>query len=287
MTRKALGRGLSALLPANSYQGDDFLEIDIDRISPNAQQPRTTFREESLEELAQSIRANGVVQPILVRKHGLGYELVAGERRWRAAQRAGLHKIPAVVKDVPDEKLLELALIENIQREELNPIEEANAYQRLIQDFKLRQEDIARQVGKERSSIANMLRLLRLSPDVQQLVEDFRISMGHARAILSLEDETLQRQVAEDIIAKGLSVRETERIVRRLIDGPPQQTAQPKEADPNLKAAETKLQRTLNTKVRITTGAKGGRIEIDYYSDEDLDRIYHQLMGNNPLDVSQ
>lgn len=282
-----MGRGLSALLPANSYQGDDFLEIDIDRISPNAQQPRTTFREESLEELAQSIRANGVVQPILVRKHGLGYELVAGERRWRAAQRAGLHKIPAVVKDVPDEKLLELALIENIQREELNPIEEANAYQRLIQDFKLRQEDIARQVGKERSSIANMLRLLRLSPDVQQLVEDFRISMGHARAILSLEDETLQRQVAEDIIAKGLSVRETERIVRRLIDGPPQQTAQPKEADPNLKAAETKLQRTLNTKVRITTGAKGGRIEIDYYSDEDLDRIYHQLMGNNPLDVSQ
>ncbi|HMW00978.1 MAG TPA: ParB/RepB/Spo0J family partition protein [Acidobacteriota bacterium] len=287
MTRKALGRGLSALLPANSYQGDDFLEIDIDRISPNAQQPRTTFREESLEELAQSIRANGVVQPILVRKHGLGYELVAGERRWRAAQRAGLHKIPAVVKDVPDEKLLELALIENIQREELNPIEEANAYQRLIQDFKLRQEDIARQVGKERSSIANMLRLLRLSPDVQQLVEDSRISMGHARAILSLEDETLQRQVAEDIIAKGLSVRETERIVRRLIDGPPQPTAQPKEADPNLKAAETKLQRTLNTKVRITTGAKGGRIEIDYYSDEDLDRIYHQLMGNHPLDVSE
>lgn len=282
-----MGRGLSALLPANSYQGDDFLEIDIDRISPNAQQPRTTFREESLEELAQSIRANGVVQPILVRKNGLGYELVAGERRWRAAQRAGLHKIPAVVKDVPDEKLLELALIENIQREELNPIEEANAYQRLMQDFKLRQEDIARQVGKERSSIANMLRLLRLSPDVQQLVEDFRISMGHARAILSLEDETLQRQVAEDIIAKGLSVRETERIVRRLIDGPPQQTAQPKEADPNLKAAETKLQRTLNTKVRITTGAKGGRIEIDYYSDEDLDRIYHQLMGNNPLDVSE
>ncbi len=282
-----MGRGLSALLPANSYQGDDFLEIDIDRISPNAQQPRTTFREESLEELAQSIRANGVVQPILVRKHGLGYELVAGERRWRAAQRAGLHKIPAVVKDVPDEKLLELALIENIQREELNPIEEANAYQRLIQDFKLRQEDIARQVGKERSSIANMLRLLRLSPDVQQLVEDSRISMGHARAILSLEDETLQRQVAEDIIAKGLSVRETERIVRRLIDGPPQPTAQPKEADPNLKAAETKLQRTLNTKVRITTGAKGGRIEIDYYSDEDLDRIYHQLMGNHPLDVSE
>lgn len=282
-----MGRGLSALLPANSYQGDDFLEIDIDRISPNAQQPRTTFREESLEELAQSIRANGVVQPILVRKHGLGYELVAGERRWRAAQRAGLHKIPAVVKDVPDEKLLELALIENIQREELNPIEEANAYQRLMQDFKLRQEDIARQVGKERSSIANMLRLLRLSPDVQQLVEDSRLSMGHARAILSLEDETLQRQVAEDIIAKGLSVRETERIVRRLIDGPPQPTAQPKEADPNLKAAETKLQRTLNTKVRITTGAKGGRIEIDYYSDEDLDRIYHQLMGNHPLDVSE
>lgn len=282
-----MGRGLSALLPANSYQGDDFLEIDIDRISPNAQQPRTTFREESLEELAQSIRANGVVQPILVRKNGLGYELVAGERRWRAAQRAGLHKIPAVVKDVPDEKLLELALIENIQREELNPIEEANAYQRLMQDFKLRQEDIARQVGKERSSIANMLRLLRLSPDVQQLVEDSRISMGHARAILSLEDETLQRQVAEDIIAKGLSVRETERIVRRLIDGPPQPTAQPKEADPNLKAAETKLQRTLNTKVRITTGAKGGRIEIDYYSDEDLDRIYHQLMGNSSLDVSE
>ncbi len=282
-----MGRGLSALLPANSYQGDDFLEIDIDRISPNAQQPRTTFREESLEELAQSIRANGVVQPILVRKHGLGYELVAGERRWRAAQRAGLHKIPAVVKDVPDEKLLELALIENIQREELNPIEEANAYQRLIQDFKLRQEDIARQVGKERSSIANMLRLLRLSPDVQQLVEDSRISMGHARAILSLEDETLQRQVAEDIIAKGLSVRETERIVKRLIEGPPVQPAPAKEADPNLKAAETKLQRTLNTKVRITTGAKGGRIEIDYYSDEDLDRIYHQLMGNHPLDVSE
>ncbi|MBX7220096.1 MAG: ParB/RepB/Spo0J family partition protein [Blastocatellia bacterium] len=284
MTRKALGRGLSALLPNTANASDDYLELDIDRITPNEHQPRSTFHEDKLEELAQSIRENGMVQPILVRRNGTGYQIIAGERRWRAAQRVGLHKIPAVIRDVEDEKVLELALIENIQREELNPIEEANAYQRLMEDLKLRQEDVAKRVGKDRTTITNMLRLLRLSPDVQRLLEDNRLSVGHARAILALPTDEDQRKVAEVVIAKGFSVRETERYIKHIIEGgaPQPKPAAKAAPDPNLKAAETKLEQTLKTKVRINHQPNNaGTIEIAFHSTDELDRLYWFLLGKS------
>lgn len=281
MTRKALGRGLSALLPDTpTHISDDLRELDVDGIVPNEQQPRTTFHEETLDELAQSIKENGIVQPIVVRRKGNGYELIAGERRWRAAQRAGLVRIPAVIRDVPDGKLLELALIENIQREELNPIEEAVAYKKLIEELGLRHEDLAQRIGKERTTVSNMLRLLRLPEDIQALIAEGQLSTGHARALVSLEDADLQRRIAELVVAKGLSVRETEQQVKRLIAGEtPPIPKEPTPRDPNVKAAELKLQSTLGTKVRINHKAKGGRIEIEYYTAEDLDRLYSLLMG--------
>src|SRR5687767_9137440 len=219
MTRRVLGRGLSALLPDSSAgAGEDFLEVDIDLIDASAAQPRTHFDENRLEELAQSIRSNGVVQPILVRRRGARYQLVAGERRWRAAQRAGLQRVPAVVREIPDDKLLELALVENIQRQELNAIEEAHAYKRLIETLGLTQETVAQRVGRDRSFITNYLRLLRLPADIQQLVERDKLSMGHARAILGIDDPEIQRKVAKNVTEHGLSVRETERTIKRLIN---------------------------------------------------------------------
>ncbi|MEO8041237.1 MAG: ParB/RepB/Spo0J family partition protein, partial [Acidobacteriota bacterium] len=218
MARQALGRGLSALL------GDDSLapataesalnEIDIDLIQPNPEQPRTRFTESALDELAQSIAANGVVQPIVVRRRGERYEIVAGERRWRAAQRAGLRKIPAAVRDVSDDKLLELALIENIQRQELNPIEEANAFRKLIDKMGFTQEALATSVGKDRTLIATSLRLLKLPEDIRSLIEECKLSAGHGRALLLTEDIIIQRRVARAVIEKSLSVRETERAVK-------------------------------------------------------------------------
>src|SRR5215212_2166538 len=217
MPRQSLGRGLSALLgddkPLNEVPAAGTNEIDIDLIEPNPEQPRTRFTESALEELAQSIVANGVVQPIVVRRKGNRYEIVAGERRWRAAQRAGLRRIPAAVKEVADDKLLELALIENIQREELNPIEEAAAYRKLIDNIGLTQEAIAASVGKDRTLIATSLRLLKLPDDIQRLIEEGKISAGHGRALLLTDDVTIQRRVARAIIEKALSVRETERQV--------------------------------------------------------------------------
>src|SRR5919202_758266 len=220
MTRRVLGRGLSALLSDSAATAsEDFLEIDIDLIEPSPAQPRTHFDETRLEELAQSIRSNGIVQPILVRKRGARYQLIAGERRWRAAQLAGLQRIPAVVREIPDNKLLELALIENIQRQELNAIEEAHAYKRLIETLGLTQEIIAQRIGRDRSFITNYLRLLRLPADIQRLVEEEKLTTGHARALLGVDDEEIQRKVARSIIAQALSVRETERTIRRLIAG--------------------------------------------------------------------
>jgi ParB family chromosome partitioning protein len=221
MSRKALGRGLSALLSDSMTQnvatdGDDFLEVDIDLIEPNPEQPRTHFDETKLEELAQSIRANGLVQPLLLRRSPGGrYQLVAGERRWRASQRAGLRKVSAVIRDITNEQLLPLALIENIQRQELNPIEESLAYQKLIQDYGLTQDELAKQVGKDRSSIANHLRLLRLPAEVQRMLEDGRLSMGHARALLAVDQEARLISLAEEILANQWSVRETEKAVKQ------------------------------------------------------------------------
>jgi ParB family chromosome partitioning protein len=284
MARQTLGRGLNALLGDDTSQTDlSSFEIDIDLIEPNPEQPRTMFAEDSLEELARSIRANGVVQPIVVRRFGSRYQIVAGERRWRASQRAELRRIPAVVKEVPDEKLLELALIENIQRQELNPIEEAKAYRKLIETVGLTQETVAEQVGKERSIITTALRLLRLPGELQREIEKGGLSAGHGRALLMTEDPQIQRRIANLVIDNGWSVRETERQIKRAKNGVAAEKAgarPQRSVDANVKAAETKLMRTLNTSVKIHPAKKGsgGRIEIEYYSVDDLDRIYQSIL---------
>jgi ParB family chromosome partitioning protein len=292
MARKPLGRGISALLSENVAQREDVqFEIDIDLIEPNPAQPRTRFEETKLEELAQSIRANGVVQPILVRRHGGRYQIVAGERRWRAAQRAGLTKIPAAVRDIPDDKLLELALVENIQRHELNAIEEATAYKRLIETLGITQEIVAQRVGRDRSYVTNYLRLLRLPDDLQKLVEEEKISMGHARALLGVDDVEIQRRVARSVTDFSLSVRETERAIKRIVNGtPPSAATLPpaKRDDANTRAAETKLRRRFSTQVRIVANRNnaGGKFEIEYYNDNDLQRLYELLMGQEAAAAS-
>ena len=284
MTRRALGRGLSALLsdkPATT--SEEMIEIDLDLIEPNNFQPRTNFDEERLEQLAQSIRANGIIQPLLVRKTPAGkYQLVAGERRWRASQRAGLQRVPCVVKEIPEDKMLELALIENIQRQELNAIEEAHAYKRLIESLGLTQEMVAQRVGRDRTFITNYLRLLRLPEDIQGLVEAEQLSMGHARALLGVDEPDIQRRLAKEIIDKGISVRQTERTIKRIVEGAEINTsASVIKEDPNFKAAEDKLRRRLSSKVHITVNQKGngGKIEIEFFDNNDLNRIYELLMG--------
>lgn len=278
---------MSALLsePTSATTNEELKEIDIDLIEPNNLQPRTRFDDAQLEELAQSIKANGIVQPLLVRKvDGLRYQLVAGERRWRAAQRAGLQRVPAVVREVPDEKMLELALIENIQRQELNAIEEAYAYKRLIETLGLTQETVAQRVGRDRTFVTNYLRLLRLPEDIQKLVEENQISMGHARALLGIDDNEKQRQVAQLIIERGLSVRETERTIKQIISGTQKDERvtsdlQVKTNDVNVRLAETKLRRRFGTRVRIMSNPNGvgGKVEIQYYDDNDLQRVYELL----------
>ena len=253
---------------------DEVREIEVDLIRPSQQQPRTTFDQAKLEELAQSIRTTGVIQPLLVRPLGGVFELVAGERRWRAAQLAGLARVPSIVRDIPDDKLLELALIENIQRAELNPVEEAKAYQRLIESLGLTQDQVAQRVGRDRTFVTNYLRVLRLPKDIQDLIEAEKITFGHARALLAVEDPVSQRRLAQKIVNQNWSVRETERRVKN-IHQPEERPAKRElvHTDPNIRAAETKLRRILSTQVKITTGSPG-RIEIEYYDLPDLDRIF-------------
>ncbi|MBV9927764.1 MAG: ParB/RepB/Spo0J family partition protein [Acidobacteria bacterium] len=284
MTRRALGRGLSALLSDKpAISNEEMVEIDLDLIEPNNFQPRTNFDEERLEELAQSIKANGIIQPLLVRRvSSERYQLVAGERRWRAAQRAGLLKVPCVVKDIPEDKMLELALIENIQRQELNAIEEAQAYKRLIETLGLTQEMVAQRVGRDRTFITNYLRLLRLPDDIQRMVESEQLSMGHARALLGVDEPEIQRKLAKEIGEKGLSVRQIERAIKRIVEGESTETATTTvKEDPNFKAAEDKLRRKLSSKVHIVVSQKsnGGKIEIEFFNDNDLNRIYEIIMG--------
>ncbi len=281
MNRKALGRGLGALLSSDRTVdlGAEPTEVDVDAIVPGPMQPRTHFDEGSLEGLADSIRSHGIVQPLLVRRQGERYELIAGERRWRAAQIAGLTKVPVVVRDVPDKDLLEIALIENIQRENLNAIEEAQAYKRLIEAVGLTQEELAARVGRDRSYITNYLRLLKLPEDLQKLVVEGRLSTGHARTILGLSHVDLQRKVARQVIDGGLSVRATEHVVRKAVEGAPAKTAST--VDPNVRAAESKLRRALGTQVRIVQlrGEGQGKVEISFFSNQDLDRIYNLLLS--------
>ena len=293
MTRKALGRGLNALFSDSSSQraesedttAEELLDIDIDLIDPNPEQPRTNFNSAKMQELASSIRANGVVQPILLRRlpEGGRYQLIAGERRWRAAQLAGLQRIQAVIRAVPDSKLLEFALIENIQRQELNPIEEAQAYQRLITTLGATQDQLAEQVGKDRSSIANYLRLLRLPATVQKMIEDELLSMGQARALAGLESPELQTRLAGEIIKRRFSVRQTEAAVKRLSQRRSKADSSTLVTnDANIRAAEMKLKRLLGAQVRIRlgqSGQSGGKMEISFASVTDLDRIYSIIMS--------
>jgi ParB family chromosome partitioning protein len=257
-------------------------EADIDRLSPNEFQPRAAVDGERLQELAQSIKANGVIQPIIVRKVGDRFQIIAGERRWRAAKLAGLLRVPIVVKDVaPGEErsLLQLALIENIQRENLNPIDEALAYRRLADEFHLKQEEIATAVGKDRASVANFVRLLRLPDEVRAEVASGRLAMGHARALLSLGDEADQRRLAHDIVSRSLSVRETEAAVKKIVEAAaaPREAAPAKPVDVHTRAAEDRLKLLFGTRVRIVRSGARGRIEIDFTSEDELIRIYDQL----------
>ena len=286
--RHALGRGLDALI-GDALEGTGRpagapLEVDIEQLAPNRYQPRSRTEDARIEELARSIRANGLIQPILVRQAPQGYQIIAGERRWRAAQRAGLLKVPVTVRDVPDgqdQKLLLLALIENIQRENLNPMEEAAAYQRLADEFSLSHEEIAAAVGKDRSTVANLLRLLKLPQDVRDEVSAGRLTTGHARALLALDGEDTQRNFARDIVAHGWSVRETEQLVTRALSkaGPEggKRPAAVRPLDPDTRAAQDKLRLTLGSRVEIARKRKGGEIRIWFKNEEELIRIYEIL----------
>lgn len=277
--RPALGKGLSALIPDAPEPWLSPAEVDIDRLAPNSYQPRLHLDETKLDELARSIKANGVIQPIVVRKQHGGYQIIAGERRWRAAQRAGMTRVPIVVRDVPtssEKQMLEMALVENIQREDLNPIEEANAYQRLIEEFQFKQEEIAAAVGKDRSSVANYVRLLKLPDEVRAAVAAGSLSMGHARALLGLQDEATQRRTAREVIARSLSVRETEAMVKKLAAGESPPRATPP-TDVHTRAAEERLRLALGTRVRIVRRGQGGRIEIEFVSEDELHRLYEYL----------
>lgn len=287
--RRALGRGLSALLPERPVahaqpvpeeapQG--FTYIPVDAISPNPLQPRTVFEPEKLSELAQSIRTNGIIQPLIVRRSQDRYELVAGERRWRAARLAGLDQVPVVIQDLADDRLLEITLIENIQREDLNPIEIAQAFDRMIRELELSHEQVGQRTGKDRSSVTNMLRLLRLPDEVQILLAERRLSMGHARAILGLPTPDLQRSMADKAVAQAYSVRQVERLVQRMIEPREPKSTEQLSQDPNVKAAVEEMERVLGTRVRIVERSEHkGRIEIEYYSQEDLERIYQIVVG--------
>ncbi len=296
--RRALGRGLSSLLPTrpsgnapNFYEnagqatalasdGNGLMMLPIERIEPNPTQPRQHFDTAQLNELAASIASNGVIQPLVVRRKGDGFELVAGERRWRASKMAGLSEVPVVVQEIADDKVLEIALIENIQRADLNPIETAQAFSRLVRELNLSHEEVGQRTGKERATITNFLRLLKLPEDLQQLVAEGRLTMGQGKALLGLETEDQQRDLAKKAMQLGLSVRAVEKMVQNVMSPPEPAAAAPQvPVDPNVAAAIEEFERVLGTRVRIiATTENRGRIEIEYYSQTDLQRIYEQII---------
>jgi ParB family chromosome partitioning protein len=271
--KTALGKGLEALIPE---KGEEIIYLDVERIFPGEQQPRKTFKDDSLKELAASIKEKGILQPVIVSRVGDGsFRLVTGERRWRAASLAGLKKIPALIKNVASKDSLEIALIENIQREDLNPIEAADAFSRLIIEFNLTQEELSDRVGKERATIANYLRLLKLPEEVKSFIYNGSLSMGHAKAILALDGKAHQIDAARKIIKKGLSVREAELLAKKIASPPKSRTSK----DPQISSLEEKLIRGLGTKVRIINRGKKGKIEIEYYSFEELERLLDILLS--------
>jgi ParB family chromosome partitioning protein len=273
--KTALGKGLGSLLPDKE---GDVIAIDVDRVIPGEQQPRKVFKDAALKELAASIKEKGVLQPIIVSRTGDGtFRLIAGERRWRAASMAGLKKIPAMVKDVSSVDSLEIALIENIQREELNPLETAEAFHRLLRDFNLSQEELSVRVGKERATVANYLRLLKLPEEIKGFVNDGTLTMGHARAVLSIEGRPAQVEAARRIIHKGLSVREAETLAKKSgAEG--KKKARMRKKDPQIESLQEKLIHSLGTRVRIHHKGKKGSIEIEYYSLDELERLLDILM---------
>jgi ParB family chromosome partitioning protein len=293
-TRKALGKGLGALLPTRPTpvatpappppapaQPERAIDVSIDLIDPNPLQPRRVFEQGRLQELAQSIRSNGIIQPLVVRKASDRYQLIAGERRWRAAKLAEAVTVPIVVRDIPEDRLLEVTLIENIQREDLNPVETAHAFSSMLSQLNLSPEEVGERTGKDRSTIINFVRLLQLPKDILELLAERKLSAGHARALLALPTPELQREVAEKATAQGWNVRQTERMTQRMTEDRKPRTVEEVQTDPNVKAAVQAMAERLGTKVKIHEGARGrGKIEIEYYSAEDLDRIYEVIVGS-------
>ncbi len=279
MTKKALGKGLGAFIPEEFgiLKEDRYAEVEIEKVQPNPQQPRTIFDDQSIEELARSIRETGVIQPVLVVPESDHYRLVVGERRWRAARKAGLRSIPVIIRNLTRDKQLEIQLIENIHRENLNPLEIARAFQQLSSELGLTQQEIADRVGKDRASVANYLRLLKLPEEIKNYILEGKLSMGQARALLALEETELQLQAARMVVEKQLSVRETEKLVQRYREKPPR--AQKSLEDPDLRAVEEELVKFLGTKVTISGNRNKGAIRIFYFSLEDLNRIYDKIKG--------
>jgi ParB family chromosome partitioning protein len=276
----ALGRGLSSLIPQRAVPESAIVDVQLARVTPNPYQPRRHMDDAGLEELAASIREHGVLQPILVTETLDGYQLIAGERRVRASRLAGLERIPALVRQLADRDQLEVALVENVQRADLDPIEEALAYRQLMDEFGLTQERVASRVGKARATVANTLRLLDLHADVQAAIVDGRVTEGHGRALAGLAPDG-QAQVLRTVVSQGLSVRQTEELVRRLREPKPVATpaATSQQLDPDLERVETHLRERLGTKVSLSRSRTGGRIVIEYYSDEELNRLYEHLIG--------
>ena len=275
--RLALGKGIGALLSSAAQEGGKkYFSCPIEELKPHSQQPRKAFDDGKMAELVASIKEKGIIQPLVVRQLSDHYQIIAGERRWRAAQKAGLDRLPVVIQDVSEDWALEIALIENIQREDLNPLEEASAYRHLIDTFDLSQEEVAKRVGKDRSTVANALRLLRLPEKVKEHMHANRLSMGHARALLSLEDEEDIAEASDEVIRKKLSVRETEKLVKKIKTfGGVRPFAAPKvkAVDPNLLELENSLKQSLGTQVKVAPKGKGGRIEISYHDQNELERL--------------
>jgi ParB family transcriptional regulator, chromosome partitioning protein len=282
--RPALGKGIGALISSATQEGrHKYFLCPVEELRPHSKQPRKSFDDAKMAELVASIREKGVIQPLVVRQAGDHYQIIAGERRWRAAQRAGLKDVPVVIQDVSEDWALEMALIENIQREDLNPIEEAEAYRHLMSSFDLSQDEVAKRVGKDRSTVANAVRLLRLPRAVQEDVMHGRLTMGHARALLPLESVARLQEARDQVLKRQLSVRQTEELVKRLKTAVPA-AARPKAADPELADVAVRLQRRLGTQVRIVPqprGGKGGKIEIAYYSAEELERLLEWFAAQN------
>ncbi len=279
MTKRGLGKGLGAFIPEEFgiLKEDRFAEVEIEKVRPNPQQPRTIFDEQAIDELSKSIKETGIIQPILVVPEEDHYRIVVGERRWRAAQKAGLRTVPVIIRNLPREKELEVQIIENIHRENLNPLEIAQAFQQLSTELGLTQQEIAERVGMDRASVANYLRLLKLHPEIKQFILEGKLSMGQAKALLALEDADVQLQVARLVVEKQLSVRETEKLVQKYKEKPPR--IQKSLEDPDLRAVEEELIRLLGTKVAISGNRNKGAIKIFYFSLDDLNRIYNMLKG--------